>query len=49
MGLNTAHNATELLSATNGLYYAGACLGALAGPYISDQWGRKWGLAFVSR
>ncbi|KAH9211041.1 general substrate transporter, partial [Leptodontidium sp. 2 PMI_412] len=48
MGLNTAHNATELLSATNGLYYAGACLGALAGPYISDQWGRKWGLAFAS-
>ncbi|KAF2183591.1 general substrate transporter [Zopfia rhizophila CBS 207.26] len=42
--LETRSNGTNLLSATNGLYYAGGTLGVLSLPTFADRYGRKWGI-----
>ncbi|EXJ89880.1 hypothetical protein A1O3_02947 [Capronia epimyces CBS 606.96] len=41
MGLTTASNATQLISAMNALFYVGAFFGTVANGWIADRWGRK--------
>ncbi|EXJ77502.1 hypothetical protein A1O3_09728 [Capronia epimyces CBS 606.96] len=43
--LLTAPNATSLLGATGGLFFAGATIGPLLLPWIADKYGRKWSIA----
>ncbi|KAK3065559.1 hypothetical protein LTS18_000036 [Coniosporium uncinatum] len=45
--LDTLPNATDLISSTNGVFQTGGVIGTLTLPWISDKWGRKWGI-FVS-
>jgi MFS family permease len=44
-GLDTRPNATELIATTNGLFQTGGVIGTLALPWVSDKYGRKWGMA----
>ncbi len=46
--LATRNNGTDLISTMNGLFQTGGVIGTLILPYISDRWGRKWGIAAVS-
>lgn len=43
--LETRSNGTDLISATNGVFQTGGVIGTLCLPWISDRWGRKWGIA----
>ncbi|KAF1807807.1 MFS transporter, partial [Eremomyces bilateralis CBS 781.70] len=43
--LETRSNGTDLISSTNGLFQAGGVIGTLMLPWVSDRWGRKWGIA----
>ncbi|KIW49678.1 hypothetical protein PV05_11332 [Exophiala xenobiotica] len=43
--LATRNNGTDLISTMNGLFQTGGVIGTLILPYISDRWGRKWGIA----
>jgi len=45
--LATRPNATSLIGATSGLFFAGGTIGPLLLPAITDRWGRKWGIAIV--
>lgn len=47
--LDTRSNATDLISTTNGIFQTGGVIGTLLLPIISDKYGRKWGIAIVSR
>jgi MFS family permease len=51
MNLDVTTNpaATDLLSATNGVFQTGGVLGTLTLSWWSDKFGRKGGLAIVSR
>ena len=49
MELDTRPDAIALLSATNGVFQTGGVLGTLLLPVFSDRFGRKGGLAIVSR
>ncbi|KAH0842938.1 MFS transporter, SP family, sugar:H+ symporter [Fonsecaea pedrosoi] len=40
--LDTASNATDLISTMNGLFQAGGFFGALAAGPVADRWGRKF-------
>jgi MFS family permease len=42
--LLTAPNATSILGATGGLFFAGATIGPLLLPWIADKYGRKWSI-----
>ena len=46
--LDTRSNATDLISATNGVFQTGGVIGTMCLPWISDRWGRKWGIAFAA-
>ncbi|KAK6373317.1 hypothetical protein LTS17_008337 [Exophiala oligosperma] len=44
--LATRSDATSLISTMNGLFQAGAFVGALLINPVGDHWGRKWAIAF---
>lgn len=43
--LDTRKNGTDLIATTNGLFQTGGVIGTLLLPWISDRYGRKWGIA----
>ncbi|KAH0841819.1 hypothetical protein Z517_06639 [Fonsecaea pedrosoi CBS 271.37] len=46
--LDKRSDATALISAMNGLFFAGSTIGVLIVPYISDRWGRKWAITVAA-
>ena len=46
--LATRSNTTQLISAMNGLFQAGAFIGALLVNVVGDRYGRKWAIAVSS-
>lgn len=41
IGLDTASNASSLIGAINGLFYAGGVVGAFISGWVAKRWGRK--------
>jgi MFS family permease len=41
LGLDTASNASSLIGAINGLFYAGGVVGSFISGWVSNRWGRK--------
>jgi MFS family permease len=47
--LDTRKDATDLEASMNGLFQTGGVVGTLLLPIVADKWGRKMGIALVSR
>ncbi|KAK5019479.1 MFS transporter [Cryomyces antarcticus] len=46
-GLATRSDANSIIGATGGLFFVGGVIGPLFLPWITDRFGRKWGVAIV--